>query len=452
MENMSNKLIRFIHASDIHLGSVLHVNNEGTKEINNLFKEAVYNSFQQICEVALCYKVDFIILSGDVYDKELRTVKARSFFYNQCKRLEKEDIHIYVIRGNHDPLGNDKELFYLPDNVFTLDSEKVQALEVVKKEKVVARILGQSYRRKAEGRNITKDYEAIDNSVYNIGLLHTQLEPKNKNYVPCSVEDLKSKKNINYWALGHIHKCEIVNHRNPVIVYSGNAQGRDIGEEGIRGCLLVEVDNDFFETIKFIPTASVVWKKINIDISQDKFNIRNLSDIEELFIEKAEEFLEKNNLKSPDKLECLYPTSQIVQGYTIQWNIEGKGEIDEILREDEENVQEYLKEILNRRFLNEKPFLYTDYVYINTQKKIPNLDYLKENNEVFKEVDKIVQATLSDKEIRKKVVINFGSVFEKKWQQEEMNEEKIQLDENMIEEIINSAKLLVIEKLLEKGE
>ena len=40
--------------------------------------------------------------------------------------------------------------------------------------------------------------------------LHTQLDPGNPNYCPCSVEDLLSQEHIHYWALGHIHQPRIV--------------------------------------------------------------------------------------------------------------------------------------------------------------------------------------------------------------------------------------------------
>ena len=46
------------------------------------------------------------------------------------------------------------------------------------------------------------------------------------------------KKDSDYWALGHIHKRQIV-HEKPYIVYPGNIQGRQIKETGEKGCSLV---------------------------------------------------------------------------------------------------------------------------------------------------------------------------------------------------------------------
>ena len=55
-------------------------------------------------------------------------------------------------------------------------------------------------------------------------------------YAPCTLEGLLSK-NYDYWALGHVHRREIL-HENPWIVFPGNTQGRHINESGPRGCTL----------------------------------------------------------------------------------------------------------------------------------------------------------------------------------------------------------------------
>lgn len=452
MKELIKSKLRFIHAADIHLGSILHTNYEGVKEFEIIFKEAVYEAFERICSYAIKYKVDFILLSGDIYDREIRTVKAGEVFYNQCRRLEECNIHVYMIKGNHDPYEKSEELFNLPQNVHVFGSEESGILEVYKNERLVARILGQSYRGKWDGRKVFNSYEPLDNSVYNIGLLHTQLEAKNKKYVPCTIDELKEKEKINYWALGHIHKCKLINYLNPVIAYSGIPQGRDMGEQGLGGCLLAEISEDFSSSISFLPTSAIVWKKIIIDIDEckDKKPI-NLSELEEILIEKGQTILE-NIPKVPENLMCTHPLSEIIKGYIVQWSIEGRGEIDETLREDEENIRQYLIKTLNSHFMNNNLFMYTDSVEINTRKEILDIENLRKTNAVFQEIDKIIQDIFQDENMKKEIVNTFGGIFEKKYDKEEFNQEKIQLDEKIIEEIIKEAGEIAIEKLVEKGE
>lgn len=452
MEELIKSKLKFIHAADIHLGSVLHINYEGIKEFHTIFKDAVYEAFERICNYAIKYEVDFILLSGDIYDRDIRTVKAENFFLKQCRRLDKHNIHVYMIRGNHDPYGKYEELFNLPQNVHVFGSEEAEILEVYKNERLATRILGQSYRGKWEGRKVFNSYEPLDNSVYNIGLLHTQLEAKNKKYVPCTLEELKQKEKINYWALGHIHKCKLINYVNPVVAYSGIPQGRDIGEEGVGGCLLTEINEDFSSNIRFLPTSAVIWKKIIVNIDEfKKKKPTNLSELEEIFMEKAQTILD-NIPKVPENLKCTHSLSEIIRGYIVQWSIEGRGEIDEILREDEDNISEYLIKTLNSQLMNNNLFIYTDSIEINTRKEILDIENLRETNTAFQEIDKIIEDIFLDENMKKEIVNTFGGVFEKKYDKEDFNHEKIQLDEKIIEEIIRRAGEIVIEKLVEKGE
>src|SRR5690242_19929768 len=112
-----NGTFRFIHAADIHIGSYLNINGKPQKEIQDLCKSAVYDGFERICNKAISYKVDFILLCGDVYDSYLRSVRGNRFFINQCLRLSAKNIGVYVIYGNHDAINVKEELFTMPQNV-----------------------------------------------------------------------------------------------------------------------------------------------------------------------------------------------------------------------------------------------------------------------------------------------------------------------------------------------
>ena len=101
---------------------------------------------------------------------------------------------------------------------------------------MIAAVSGFSYKNRAESRKLHLEYEYIP-GVWNIGLLHTQLELSNNNYVPASLTELMDMENINYWALGHIHKYSLLHKaRNRAILFPGTPQGRNMNEEGVRGC------------------------------------------------------------------------------------------------------------------------------------------------------------------------------------------------------------------------
>ncbi|MEA1960520.1 MAG: DNA repair exonuclease [Bacillota bacterium] len=444
--------VRFIHAADMHLGSILSVACEGMPHhMEERFQDAVFEAYRRICKAAIDYKVNFLVLSGDVYEGEMRSVKADQVFVEQCQELEKQGISVFVIAGNHDPLNSriGGQYYVLPGNVYYFDSEEVKVEEIQDEEShLIARILGQSYRTKAESRKMYSSYTPPDADVPNIGLLHSQLDPNNRSYVPCSLGDLLSKKDIHYWALGHIHKCRILNEQNPVVAYPGIPQGRDFGEEKVGGCLLVDLYASDKIELSFLPTSPLIWYRIEVDIGADPANSPgNLEDVKNLIIKAGEEFLSRE-MDIPEGLSVPAEwTSGIVEGYIVQWILCGRGEIHELLNEDEE-VADNLTSELRRHFKDQQPFIWTDSVVVRTLPDLPALSAFKNMSGIGQEIENVLQS----EEFRDRVQKEFGDIWEMKIDHENVNEIKFQVDEETYAEILNQAVNLIIEKTLERGE
>ena len=82
---------------------------------------------------------------------------------------------------------------------------------------------------------------------------------------------------MDYWALGHIHKrFQFPSETDPRIVFSGCIQGRDIKETGARGCCLVTLTEGAANKIEFVPTASVVWQRLTVNVE----DCRTLADVQ----------------------------------------------------------------------------------------------------------------------------------------------------------------------------
>jgi DNA repair exonuclease SbcCD nuclease subunit len=79
--------------------------------------------------------------------------------------------------------------------------------------------------------------------------------------------------------LGHIHqRTEQSLSGKCWIGYSGNTQGRHVRECGAKGCNIVHVEDNHIEKIEFIPTDSLRWQMLSINLQ----NAQRLSDIEDL--------------------------------------------------------------------------------------------------------------------------------------------------------------------------
>ncbi|MDG4656750.1 DNA repair exonuclease [Ectobacillus antri] len=258
--------LTFIHAADLHLDSPFKgMQGQVPLWLFEKMRESTFRSFTRIIDKAIVERVDFVILAGDLYDAETRSLRAQLFVRDQLKRLEEYGIQVYIIHGNHDHLGGNWEGISFSRNVHVFSQPYVEQKLYYRDGVLLAALYGFSYHQKAVRDNMTAQYKKMGDAPFHIGLLHGSLESDedHSRYAPFSIRELQEK-NFDYWALGHIHKRSIVGH-HPPIVYPGNIQGRHRKELGEKGCYLVRMEADFV-TQTFIPTSDLIWHEIEVSI------------------------------------------------------------------------------------------------------------------------------------------------------------------------------------------
>jgi DNA repair protein SbcD/Mre11 len=259
------KQISFIHAADLHLDSPM----VGLKHLpaNILFRvrESTFAALERLIAAAIENDVDFVILAGDLYDGEDRSLRAQSRFRNEMQKLLQKDIPVYVIHGNHDHLNGSWVHLDMPSNVHIFGSE-VEMKEFHTKRCESVHLYGFSYLQRHILDKRIDEYRKQEPADFHIGILHGNEGggTDHDNYAPFSIKDLYEKQ-FDYWALGHIHKRTILSD-HPPIIYPGNLQGRNKKETGLKGCYYVTLSE--FETTKtFIETSDVVWEEVSVDAS-----------------------------------------------------------------------------------------------------------------------------------------------------------------------------------------
>ena len=120
--------IRFIHTGDLHLGSPLKTVGKVSDVLQKSLRESTYKAIENIVDAALNYDVDFVLMCGDIYDNESRSVKGNLFLNTQMKRLASKGIPVFIIYGNHDSIGRSMDFFKLPGNVKVLGAEAVEMM------------------------------------------------------------------------------------------------------------------------------------------------------------------------------------------------------------------------------------------------------------------------------------------------------------------------------------
>lgn len=279
----------FIHAADIHLDSPLR----GLKRYEGApierIRSATREAFKNLVELAIEENINFIVISGDIYDGDWKDFNTGLFFSSQMSKLKKAGIPVFFISGNHDAASIITKEIKLPDNVRQLSPYKAETIIL---DELQVAIHGQGFKTKAVTDNIVKNYPKQIEGYFNIGVLHTSLTGRegHENYAPCSLDELKDKR-YQYWALGHIHQRELLHDSNPVILFPGNIQGRHINETGNKGCTVVHVKNEDIDFIEHRSLDVLRWENCIISVDEvetiDQLFEKVKSTMEELFEKHA---------------------------------------------------------------------------------------------------------------------------------------------------------------------
>lgn len=258
--------MKFIHCADLHLDSPMVGLKELPSQIFKRLQDSTFEALTKIVDAAIVQGVDFVVLAGDLFDGEDRSIRAQIKFRNEMERLVERDIPVYIVHGNHDHLGGSWAQFSLPNHVHIF-SDKVDVKRFDKKDGTSVHLYGFSYPRRHVYERIIDHYKKKQDADFHIGILHGNVEGNTEHgkYAPFTVKEL-IEKDFDYWALGHIHKRQILQ-TNPPIIYSGNTQGRNRKETGEKGCFLIQLTQDGAD-IQFIETSSVIWKEKLLDATE----------------------------------------------------------------------------------------------------------------------------------------------------------------------------------------
>ena len=243
--------MKIIHTADIHLGSKM--GSRFPSEIAKKRKEEVRATFARMIEYARANGVGAVLLCGDVFDSDAPLKKDKDFFYSAV--MANPGIQFFYLRGNHDT-GEDNSYTDIP-NLMTFDA---------------------SWRTYTAGnvsisgtelspRNRASLYSSLspDKNTVNIVMLHGQAGSNAPDGI--NLNKLKDK-NIDYLALGHIHKPQAgrLDGRG-IYAYCGCLEGRGFDEAGEHGFILLDISPEGRLSHTFVPFAERTICECDVDVS-----------------------------------------------------------------------------------------------------------------------------------------------------------------------------------------
>ncbi|MGE7843182.1 metallophosphoesterase family protein [Lysinibacillus sp. NPDC093712] len=279
--------IRFFHMADLHLDSpfkgLFGLPEKNLKKI----RASTFEAFDKIIQKTIEERPDFLLIVGDLYDGENRSLQAQRRFQAAMETLFEHNIPVIISYGNHDHLHGSWTRFALPSNVYELPADTSVVQLKIRGQQV--NIYGFSYGERHVKESMIDRYPvAQDQHAIHIGMLHGSEASDSTHavYAPFKKEQLLEKR-YHYWALGHIHKRQLL-HDEPPIVYPGNIQSRHRNEQGVKGFYDVTLSQTSAD-LTFMPTSAVVYNMVEVDCT----NVLHANEL----LQKCEEAIAHNRME-----------------------------------------------------------------------------------------------------------------------------------------------------------
>lgn len=251
---------RFMHAADLHLDSPFRGLSKVPYAVRERLKNSTLNALDRLVDTVLREELDFVVLSGDLYDAADRSLRAQLRMQQAMNRLSEAGAQVFVVHGNHDPSGGRTARLDWPANVHVFGTEEVGcAPAFTRGGELAAHVYGISYRQSAVKDNLALRYRIREGAPFHLAVLHGNIDglQGHDNYAPCKLAEL-AVSGFDYWAFGHIHDRRVL-HEYPHIVYPGNIQGRSIRETGPKGAYRVDVSEQGRVSLAFRELSEVRW-------------------------------------------------------------------------------------------------------------------------------------------------------------------------------------------------
>ena len=105
-DQLESSKFRFAHLADCHIG--------GWKE--EKLKALSIRSFEEATEKILKEKVDFLIIAGDLFNTSIPSVDAMKQVVLSMRKLNENNIPIYLVPGSHDFSPSGKTMLDILEN------------------------------------------------------------------------------------------------------------------------------------------------------------------------------------------------------------------------------------------------------------------------------------------------------------------------------------------------
>ena len=229
--------MKILHTADWHLGAPLQGHGEE-------LRQALAAVPGEILEVLRQEKCDLVLLAGDVFDGAYTHHTYQSVY----QTLKEMAVPVFITPGNHDFCAPDspwnKELW--PENVHIFRSQQIESVAI---SALDCRVYGAGFGA-MDCPGLLDGFVAEQREKYAIGIFHGDTTQVNSPYNPITKAQAQAS-NLDYLALGHIHKADSFAAGKTLCAWPGCPMGRGYDEQGEKGVYIVTLDGE--ASVRFRP-------------------------------------------------------------------------------------------------------------------------------------------------------------------------------------------------------
>ncbi len=256
--------MRVLCTGDLHLGrGSTKIPNPGSREFSCC---GVWDRIVQYA-VGADTRVDCVLLSGDLVDRENRLYEGYGALKQGVETLISSGIRTFAVSGNHDfdvlpRISREMD----PDAFCLLGADGEWEIVDVKGHSL--RLVGWSFPQERVSYSPLSRFPVLPNDdVPTIGMLHASLNATGGEYAPVSQGDLQRYSRFALWLLGHIHLPVVLESPNaPIVLNPGSPQAMDPGEHGIHGPWVADIRPGRQIELHQIPLSTAVYRSFEVKL------------------------------------------------------------------------------------------------------------------------------------------------------------------------------------------
>ncbi|MBM3228468.1 DNA repair exonuclease [Candidatus Pacearchaeota archaeon] len=340
-------MVKFAHLADVHLGGW---KQPPLQELNT-------QSFKKALGICIKEKVDFILISGDLFDSAFPQIDVLKETFAEFRKLHDAKIPCFIIAGSHDYSVSGKTFLDVLEKAgFCKNVENFEERDgkLILNPTIYKGVAIYGYPGKTSGLEIPDLRRIVLNDspgMFKIFMLHTVID-KAKGTLPIDSLETSKLPSADYYALGHLHiDFQYGNFVYPGPIFPNNFQELEDLEYG-RFCIVntnaepsnavkkielklkevisldIEVNNALFVTEKIISELEkkdiqdkIVLLRLRGNLEIGKNSDIKFSQIEEAIKRKKAYFFLKNTYELKTKeanLEIKIEETEDVEDGTIK--------------------------------------------------------------------------------------------------------------------------------------